>query len=247
MQETRLIMGMPVTVDIRDAAATPAILEEVFAYFTSVDERFSTYKDTSEIMRINRGELDASDASAEMKAVLALSEQTREATDGYFDIHRADGSCDPSGLVKGWAIRGAARILDARGMRNYFVDAGGDIATAGQAEPGRAWHVGIKNPFNQTEVVKAVALSGQGIATSGNYIRGDHIYNPRVGHQPAREVVSLTVIGPDVYEADRFATAAYAMGTAGIAFIERTPGLEGYQIATDGTATMTSGFERYIV
>ena len=167
-------------------------------------------------------------------------------TDGYFDIHRADGSCDPSGLVKGWAIRGAARILDARGMRNYFVDAGGDIATAGQAEPGRAWHVSIKNPFNQTEVVKAVALSGQGIATSGNYIRGDHIYNP---HRPERritDIVSLTVIGSDALEADRFATAAFAMGRDGIYFIEDMPDLEGYVIDASGVATLTSGFGTYV-
>ena len=43
MKETRLIMGMPITVDVVDAPS-PDVLDEVFAYFTRVDERFSTYK-----------------------------------------------------------------------------------------------------------------------------------------------------------------------------------------------------------
>ena len=68
----------------------------------------------------------------------------------------------------------------------------------------------------------------------------------RYRHDPARpieDIVSLTVIGPDVLEADRFATAGFAMGRAGILFIEQTPGLEGYLVDRNGRATLTSGFE----
>jgi thiamine biosynthesis lipoprotein len=89
-------------------------------------------------------------------------------------------------------------------------------------------------------------VKNKGVATSGTYIRGQHIYNP---HQPSTspaEVQSLTVIGENVYEADRFATAAFAMGKDGIHFIERTDGLEGYMIDDGGTATLTSGFLEYV-
>ncbi len=55
MKETRLLMGMPITVEIADAAARRDDLERVFASFAQVDEIFSTYKETSEISRINRG------------------------------------------------------------------------------------------------------------------------------------------------------------------------------------------------
>lgn len=40
-------------------------------------------------------------------------------------------------------------------------------------------------------------------------------------------MVSLTVIGPDIYEADRFATAAFAMGVDGIYFLEKLGGVRG--------------------
>ena len=65
-------------------------------------------------------------------------------------------------------------------------------------------------------------------------------------NNPIEDIVSLTVIGANVLEADRFATAAFAMGRAGIHFIEKTPGLEGYLVDTQGIATLTRGFGAYV-
>src|ERR1700730_6894839 len=104
MKETRLLMGMPITVEIVDATVTQDDLDNVFTYFAWVDETFSTYKATSEISRINRGEVVEAEYSDAMKAILTLSEQTKRDTHGYFDIRR-DGKYDPSGIVKGWAIQ----------------------------------------------------------------------------------------------------------------------------------------------
>ncbi|HEU0000431.1 MAG TPA: FAD:protein FMN transferase [Ktedonobacteraceae bacterium] len=245
MKETRLLMGMPITVEIVDADAARDGIERIFAYFTHIDEVFSTYKETSEISRINRGEVRPEEYSAEVRSILALSEETKRETSGYFDIQR-DGLYDPSGIVKGWSIQNAALMLRERGSRNFYIDAGGDIAVAGR-KYGNPWRVGIRNPFNRAENVKALALSERGIATSGTAIRGQHIYNPHAPETPLLEVASLTVIGPNVYEADRFATAAFAMGRRGIYFIEQLDGFEGYMIDVGARATMTTGFERYVL
>lgn len=245
MKQLQLLMGMPITVEILDAGATEADIEKVFASFRAIDETFSTYKEQSEISKINRGELTGDAYSEAMKTILALSEQTRQETRGYFDI-RHDGMLDPSGIVKGWAILQAARMLKAAGFVNFFIDAGGDIQVAGTKQ-GHPWRVGIRNPFNRNEYVKVLALTDKGIATSGTAIRGQHIYNPHQPQMPIEEIVSLTIIGPDVYEADRFATAAFAMGKRGIYFIEQLAGFEGYMIDASARATFTSGFERYVV
>ncbi len=244
MKQERAIMGMPVTVEILDGGATQKIFDEVFSYFKYVDEKFSTYKDTSEIMKINRKELDKNDWSEDMRTVFALSEKTKKESDGYFDIVTPNGAYDPSGLVKGWAIWNAAKIVEERGFRDFYIDAGGDVQMSGKNKDGKKWSVGIKNPFNQKEIIKTVYASGEGIATSGTYIRGEHIYDPKSGG-PANEIASITVVGPNIYEADRFATPAFAMGKAGIHFIEKRAGLEGYMIDKNGIATMTSGFEKY--
>ena len=237
-------MGMPVTIEIVDPDA-PDAMESAFAYFKAVDEQFSTYKDTSEISRINRAEIREQDQSVEMREVFEIAARTKSESDGYFDIKRPDGSLDPSGIVKGWAIKNAARLLQQARCENFYVDAGGDIAMRGKNADAADWSVGIRNPFKTDEIVKVIYPRGLGVATSGSYLRGAHIYDPHDPSRPLDDVMSITVIGPDVLEADRYATAAFAMQRNGIQFIERTPGLEGYMIAKDGTATMTSGFESF--
>lgn len=240
-------MGMPITVEVVDPRATEEIFNEVFDYFTHIDEKFSTYKSTSEISAINTGTLAASDASPEMQVVLAMCEETKQQTGGYFDIKTPGGKLDPSGLVKGWAIWNAAQLLKKKQFENFYINAGGDIQPHGNNADGKKWTVGIKNPFKQDENIKILRVSDEGVATSGTYIRGNHIYNPRASNQPVNGIVSLTVIGPNIHDADRFATAAFAMGIDGIKFIEQLPGCEGYIIDTNGTATMTTRFERYAI
>ena len=246
MKETRIIMGMPISIEIADASVTHDALEKIFSYFTHVDETFSPYKDTSEVTRINRGEIAEKDYSSEMREVLALAEKTKIDTNGYFDIKKPDGSFDPSGIVKGLAIKKAAEQLLDMGYKNFYVDAGGDIQSQGKNEKGEEWSVGIRNPFSLKEIVKIVRPRSAGVATSGSYIRGQHIYNPFAPKDELREIVSLTVVGPDVLEADRFATGAFAMGRNGIHFVEQLSGFEGYAIDSEGVATLTSGFEAYI-
>jgi len=237
-------MGMPVTVEVIDASVTSQDLDSIFAYFGYVDRKFSTYKPDSEISMINRQELSLDQASEDMQEIFRLAEQTRSDTNGYFNIYR-NGRYDPSGIVKGWAIYAAAELLRRAGFQNYYVDAGGDIQVSGLNAEGREWRVGIQSPFNPRQIVKVLALQDCGIATSGTYVRGNHIYDP-VDSSALGGIVSLTVIGPNVYEADRFATAAFAMGPAGINFMRNLDGFEAYMIDPNGMATYTSGFERYV-
>lgn len=245
MRQTQIIMGMPITLAVADAAPPDGIFERVFAYFDGVDRMFSTYKPDSEISQINRGELSLDLASPDVRTIFALAEQTRHETSGYFDMMR-NGVCDPAGVVKGWAIYHAAQIMRLSGCRNFYVDAGGDIQAVGRNPEGQPWRVGIRNPFDMQQIVKVLAVSDCGVATSGTSIRGQHIYDPHRAGPLDSEIISLTVVGPNIYEADRFATAAFAMGAEGIRFIERLAGFEGYMIDRRGQATLSSGLARYL-
>ncbi len=273
VSETRLMWGMPITVGIVDSEfsslfslslqreienfenwlqpagfqtsikATDLILQ-VFDYFEYIDNKFSTYKQNSEISLINQGHLKIKDASSDMQTVFALAEKLRIETGGYFNITH-DGKIDPSGLVKGWALSNAADLLCRSGCDNFFVEAGGDFQAVGMNAEGKPWSVGIRNPFQVDEIVKVLSISNRGVATSGTYIRGQHIYNLIDGVRD-EDILSITVIGPNVYETDCYATAAFAMGRKGIRFIESVDGFEGYMIDRNQQATFTSGFNRYV-
>jgi thiamine biosynthesis lipoprotein len=229
---------MPITIEVKDKDATSKDFDEVFKYFKFVDETYSPFKEMSEVGKLNRGEK----VSDEMELILSLAQDLKEKTNGYFDIKNPNGKIDPSGIVKGWAIAKASDILWKKGFKNFFVDAGGDAEIVG-----KNWKWGIRNPFNKSQIIKVLNLSDCGIATSGTYERGQHIYNPVDKKTEITDIVSLTVIGPDVYEADKFATPAFAMGRDGIRFIESQKTFEGYMIDKDGIATMTSGFKKFLI
>ncbi len=248
MKDSRTAMGMPVTIEIVDSTSTLKDIDELFVYFEHIEQIFSPFRESSETCRINRGEILPENYSAEMKEILVLAEQTKKETNGFFNIETTPGKINPVGIVKGWAIFKAAQILEKKGFENFYVDIGGDIQTKGLNSEGKKWKIGIRNPFSNEsgqELIKIVYLSGQGIATSGNYLRGNHIYNPLNPDRKLEGLVSFSVIGPNVYEADRFATAAFAMGKDGIYFIEKLPGFEGYVVENNGRATMTTSFESY--
>jgi len=239
-------MGMHITIEVVEAGVTKKDIDAIFDYFISIDEVFSPYKKSSEVSKINNGMIKPTKYSKDMKHILQLAEQTKKETNGYFDVYQ-NGKLDPSGIVKGWAIWQAAKMLEEKGFNSFYVDAGGDIQVKGNNGEGKPWIVGIQNPFNLKEIVKVVVLKNKGIATSGTAIRGQHIYNPLAPTAPIADIVSLSVIGSNVYDADRFATAAFAMGEKGIYFIENLPGLEGYMIDKKGIATYTKGFNAFVV
>jgi FAD:protein FMN transferase len=244
MKTTHILMDMPITVEVVDPRVSQADISQIFTFFRYVDTAFSPFKTTSEVSRINQKKLHWDSVSRDMRIIKALTDQTARETGGYFDANY-QGKFDPSGVVKGWAIHQASLRLRSFGYKNFYVDAGGDVEAHGRNSFNQKWRVGIRNPFNRHEIIKVLSIDSEGVATSGTYIRGQHVYDPFHPGFPLREIVSLTVIGPDIYEADRFATAAFAMGRMGIEFIESLAGFEGFMIDATGLATATSGFTKY--
>jgi thiamine biosynthesis lipoprotein len=145
--------------------------------------------------------------------------------------------------VKGWSVDRAAVLLDEAGIENYSVSAGGDMRLRGGAVPNPRWRVGIQHPRVRDRIAAVVETDNLAVATSGAYVRGDHVVDPHTG-RPPEGVLSVTVVGPDLATADAYATAAFAMGARGP---EWTRGLHPYEamtITTDDKVLSTAGFPR---
>ena len=235
-------MGMPIVVDVRDDRVDDDVLERMFAWLHEVDATFSTYRSDSVISRIARFELAREDAPADVRAVLDRCDELRDETGGYFDAFYG-GRLDPSGLVKGWAVDRAAAILAGAGLRNFAVNAGGDIRLRGAALPGAQWRIGIQHPLERGAVAAVVAGTDLAIATSGEYARGRHILDPHTGSPPVG-LLSVTITGPDLATADAYATAAFAMGERGARWAATRAGYEALCILADRRVLSTPGFPR---
>ncbi|WP_435882379.1 FAD:protein FMN transferase [Streptomyces kronopolitis] len=235
-------MGTVFSFDIRDTR-TPAVetaLVEAVSWLHRVDEVFSTYRPDSAVSRLARGELDLDDCPAEVREVLGLCEQVEHATGGWFSV-TANGSLDPTGLVKGWAVERAAQILKAAGARHLCVNGGGDLQLSGEAAPGTPWRIGIAHPLRPGDLCTVVTGRDLAVATSGTAERGAHILDPHTG-APATGPASVTVVGRGLTTTDAYATAAFAMGAGARDWLEGLDGHEGFAVAADGGMWHTRDF-----
>jgi thiamine biosynthesis lipoprotein len=247
------IWGTAIGVDVRDPI-TDALLDEVFDWFRQVDDVFSTWRDETEIRRLGRGELRRAEASNDVRTVLALCDRVTEESRGAFDItfggdprvapREGFAPLDPSGLVKGWALDRAAEQLEQAGLRNFSINAGGDVIIRGHPEPGEPWRVGIQHPWERMSVAAVVGGTDLAVATSGRYERGEHVIDPRTGTHP-HGLMSVTVIGGELALADGYATAAVVLGDEGMQWLADLDGVHGMGITDDRTIVTTAGFDRY--
>lgn len=230
-------MGTVVSLHARtpDAALAQRGFDLVMGWLRAVDARFSTYRDDSEIRRLERGELRVEETHADVRWVLDRCEALRTETGGAFDA-RATGRLDPSALVKGWAVQRGADLLRAEGVGAFLLSAGGDLVAQG------AWRVGVQHPGDRAAVAASFDVTDRAVATSGLYERGAHLIDPRSGSAPDG-VLSVTVTGEDLGLADAYSTAAFALGPDGPAWTLTLPdGYEALTILAGERVLRTPGF-----
>ena len=237
------IMGTAISVEICDPLPQDRLVEladRAFAWFREVDERFSTFKDTSEVTRLDRGALTLDACHPDTRLVLDECARLWRDTGGYFDVY-ATGRLDPSGYVKGWSVQVASDRLAAAGAVNHCVNAGGDLRVRGRDADGAPWRVGIVHPWEKPKVAWTLQAVDLAVATSGTYERGRHIIDPFRGGRPSA-LASVTVIGADLAVADAYATAAVAMGEPGLDWLSTLEGFACAAITEDGRAFASDGW-----
>jgi thiamine biosynthesis lipoprotein len=126
---------------------------------------------------------------------------------------------DLNAVVKGMAVDLAVKTMHEYGLKNFSVNAGGDIYASGRNEQNEPWKIGIRDPIHRDALIGYVRMTDGAICTSGDYERPstiasgeNHLLQPS-SHKSPRELSSCTVIAPFTMLADAFSTAAFVMGT----------------------------------
>ncbi len=134
---------------------------------------------------------------------------------------------DFSAIAKGLGVDLVAEYLDEQGVKNYFIEIGGELVVKGKNASGENWTIGINQPAtegkNDRSSVAAVIQCEEkiAVATSGNYNnfyvkdgkKFAHTINPMSGYPSEQNLLSVTVIAPSCAIADAYATAFMVMGT----------------------------------
>ena len=125
---------------------------------------------------------------------------------------------DCSAIAKGYGVDAVAQLLQEKGVENYMVEIGGEIATKGISEKRKC------------------------MATSGNYrnfyYKGGkkyaHTIDPKTGHPVQHSILSATVLSDHCTLADAYATSFMVMGMEGAKeVLKKHPELMAYLIYDD--------------
>jgi thiamine biosynthesis lipoprotein len=109
------------------------------------------------------------------------------------------------------------------GLRDFMVEAGGEVRTRGGNAEGRPWRIAVEKPDAAArEPYFVVPLSGLALATSGDYriyfeqdgMRYSHEIDPATGRPARHALASVSVVESDCARADALATALFVLGPA---------------------------------
>ena len=155
------------------------------------------------------------------------------------------------GIGKGYAVDSAAHILHRHGIHDFMIQFGGDMYLAGHRD-GRPWRVGIRDPRGPADrIFASLELTDSTFSTSGDYERFfikngrryHHILDPGTG-EPTEGCRSVTIVTSRAVIADAFAKGVFILGPeAGMALIERTPGIDGVIVSAANQVLVSKGLQ----
>jgi FAD:protein FMN transferase len=160
---------------------------------------------------------------------------------------------DFGGVAKGWVAQKVVEKLQKYG--SALMDAGGDIMTGSALQDGSPWPVAIGDPFTPENDLEMLYLAGEGVATSGqdyrvwelNGMRMHHIIDVRTGLPAESDVFSVSVIAPDVIQAEMAAKIVLILGSeAGLAWLEDQPGHAAYIVRMDNSKLISKHLDAYL-
>jgi len=134
------------------------------------------------------------------------------------------GDCrlDLSAIAKGHAVDAVVAALRADGHHHLLFELGGELRGEGLKPDGQPWWVALERPPAAGALPPLrVGLTGQSVATSGDYRQGyldadgrwlSHTLDSRTGRPVGHGLASVSVLDACCARADALATALFVMG-----------------------------------
>ena len=161
---------------------------------------------------------------------------------------------DLNGVAKGWIVNKAAQLL------NQFVpicgvSAGGDILFIGQPSDGMDWDIYLEDPRDPSLTIAQLHLPNGAVATSsimkrawvqGKYAR-HHLIDPRTGDPARTDWLSVTVICPNLIEADVYVKTILIGGwNAAEKFLETNPNATFIAVDLNGNLSGSLNYKEFM-
>lgn len=153
---------------------------------------------------------------------------------------------DLGAIGKGYAIDLASKVL--KPLKNFVIDAGGDIKCEGKNTQNDFWNIGLMDPDNPRGTIGKVKLKNIALACSGPWARRikffHHLVNPKTG-LPINNIKIAFAVAEKAIVADAYATVIFVSGEKFFKKMEEN-GIAGFFVNNENKAIMTSNFPEII-
>ena len=213
-----------------------------------------TFGALSDIWKFDQDQDDSIPSAAAIAARLPFIDYRKlvvDAAAGTAFLQRKGMRAHLGGIGKGFAVDRAVSLMKDAGLRDFSIQAGGDLYVAGHRGD-RPWRLGIADPRAPDGAIFArVDLSDSTFSTSGDYersfikdgVRYHHILDPSTG-QPSRLCRSVTIVAKEATLADGLSTSVFLLGPEqGMTLIEKLPDVEGVIVGADNQVHVSSGLQ----
>lgn len=152
-----------------------------------------------------------------------------------------------NGIAQGFITDRVAELLRREGMDSVLVNLG-EIRGVGRHPDGRAWQVGLEDPFDRSRIARKLEIGDNAVATSAGHGmtfdaggRYHHLLDPHTGLSNHR-FESVSVVAPTATAADALSTAMAGMDEARSAGLVRSlDGVDAYLTRADGEVAVMAG------
>ena len=158
---------------------------------------------------------------------------------------------DLGGIAKGYAIDRSVEVMRKYGMKDFFVNAGGDIFASGAKNDEQKWTIGIKNPRDEKKIIAHFEVSDFAVGTSGDYERFviidgkryHHIFNTKTGY-PVMISQSGTALAPTAEEAVVLSKVVFITGAEEYLKTKNDSGILGVIVTEEGKIVYDDRLEK---
>lgn len=160
---------------------------------------------------------------------------------------------DAGGIGKGFTADLVAEKALEWGAVGVMAEFGGDIAVAGSAPDGVAWHLGLENPFVPDTHLQVVNLCAGGIVTSSQLKRrfGDgenqthHLVDPQTHQSAQSSALTVTVLATSAARAEVLTKRGFVQDPTEYLSWLPTVGAAGFIVMADQSTAESANWGDY--
>lgn len=190
---------MHVLTQVREISQLTGDIFDICVGTIKSHNKLNTGKRTAQIAKfIEQNKASREQLIAEFQSSMGLKAWEVQGNQLYFNNPMT--RIDLGGVIKEYAVDKAVAVLRKHGLTG-MISFGGDLSVVGKKPDGKAYSIGIKDPFHPKKSCMSLPITDEALTTSGAYERQENIAGKKYHHIIKTSENSKTDVKPEILSA----------------------------------------------